>query len=66
MRKVDAIAAFGGITKLARAIGMTRQAIWLWPDELLQTQADRIRGAAVRLGIEVPESEEANEYAPGG
>jgi UTP--glucose-1-phosphate uridylyltransferase len=51
MRKSDAIALFGRTHQdLADAVGVTRSAISQWPDELTREQADRVIGAAVRLG----------------
>ncbi len=55
MKKTDAIKAFGSPKKLAKALGLSRQGLWVWPEDLRQDQADRIRGAAIRLGLEVPE-----------
>lgn len=55
MRKSDAIELFGGLQKnVADGIGVTPSAISQWPDELDQATADRILGAAVRLGLKVP------------
>ena len=51
MMKEDAIKAFGSGAALARALGMTRGAISLWPDVLDQRRADMVRGAALRLGV---------------
>lgn len=50
MRKEDAIEIFGSPVDLAKALGVTRQAIYQWPDKLGMDQADRVIGAAVRLG----------------
>ena len=32
MRKSDAVEHFGGVKKLAALLGVTRQAIYKWPD----------------------------------
>jgi len=48
MTKTDAIRVFGTRTKLAAALGITKQAISLWPEELDTARADRVRGAALR------------------
>ncbi|RIQ74555.1 hypothetical protein D0838_04980 [Bordetella avium] len=56
MTKQDAIKAFGSGAALGRALGVTRGAVSLWPEQLDQTRADRVRGAAVRLGIALPEA----------
>lgn len=49
MKKHEAIALFGTTRELAAALGITRHAIYQWPDDLPQDQADRVIGAAVRL-----------------
>lgn len=50
MTKQEAINLFGTGAALARALGFTRSAISQWPDELDQTRADLVNGAALRLG----------------
>lgn len=50
MKKDEAIAIFGSTRAMADALGVTRQAIYQWPDVLPQDQEDRVTGAAVRLG----------------
>lgn len=54
MEKVRAVALFGSIKQTASAIGCTRQAVSLWPNHLPRRIADRVIGAAIRLGKEVP------------
>lgn len=51
MTKQEAIAMFGSGAALARALGLTRGAISLWPDVLDQRRADMVSGAAMRLGV---------------
>lgn len=51
MSKDQAIKLFGQVKDLANALGVTRQAIYQWPDELPQHQIDRINGAALRVGL---------------
>ena len=51
MKKKDAIQIFGSASDLSKAIGVTRSAVSQWPDELDQSQADRVIGAAYRLGL---------------
>jgi len=57
MTKNQAKYIFHGTKHLAEALGITRQAISQWPDELPQKTEDLIIGAAVRLGLptEIPE-----------
>ncbi|RSE84339.1 Cro/CI family transcriptional regulator [Achromobacter denitrificans] len=54
MTKQEAIRAFGSGAALARALGLTRGAISQWPMQLDQTRADRVSGAALRLGKRLP------------
>jgi hypothetical protein len=61
MRKSSAIEAFGSVTEIAKALGVTRQYVYQWPDELEQPLADRVRGAAQRLGKVIPETDPAND-----
>jgi len=52
MTKQQAISLFGGVGKLARALGITSQAVSLWQDgELPERRANEIIGAAVRLEL---------------
>lgn len=50
MTKQQAISYFGSAAKLARALGISTAAVSQWPDEISQAQADRVIGAALRLG----------------
>ena len=52
MNKKDAIKQFGSVINLAAALGISRQAVYLWPEQLGQRTQDEINGAALRLGIE--------------
>ena len=52
MTKREAINLFGGRgSDLARAIGVTPSAVYQWGEALSLEQADRVRGAALRLGL---------------
>jgi predicted transcriptional regulator len=51
MKKNQAIQIFGSVPNLASAIGVTRHAIYQWPDELSQRTSDEVVGAAMRLGL---------------
>jgi len=56
MTKQEAADIFGGKhVSLALALDMTRGGISQWPDELTDAQADRVLGAAMRLGRPIPE-----------
>lgn len=55
MKKEIVISLFGSGAALGRALKMTRGAIHNWPDELPQRCADRVIGAALRLGKITPE-----------
>lgn len=50
MTKQEAIRLFDSGAALARALGITRSAISQWPQQLDQTRADLVNGAALRLG----------------
>lgn len=54
MKKIEAIAMFGSPKDLAAALGVTRQAIYQWPEDLSQEASDRVIGAAARLGKAMP------------
>ena len=53
MTKSEAIELFGGKVKdLAAGLNVSSSAISQWPDgDLPQDQCDRVRGAALRLGL---------------
>lgn len=56
MTKQEAADIFGGVhAELARALSMTRGGISQWPVLLTEVQADRVMGAAMRLGKPIPE-----------
>lgn len=52
MLKAEAIRMFGGVTALANAVGVSRAAVYQWPEELPRPQADRVIAACVRHGID--------------
>ena len=49
--KAEAVRLFGSQAKLARAVGVTRGAVWQWPEELPRRLSDQVLGAAVRHGL---------------
>ncbi len=51
MNKSEAIEIFGSVSKLASALGVTRHAIYMWPNELPKATQDRVIGGAVRAGF---------------
>ena len=51
MTKRDAIELFKDVKTLASAIGVTRHAIYMWPEVLPQYKEDQVIGGAVRLGL---------------
>ncbi len=51
MTKQEAFDLFGGrLTDLARALGITVQAVHQWPDPLTERQEHEVVGAAVKQG----------------
>lgn len=50
--KEQAINYFGSVKKMAEALGVTRQAIYMWGEELSQDKQDRILGAITRLNMQ--------------
>ena len=51
MKKSVAIQLFGSSTKLATALGISKQAVSGWPDVLTSRQTNEVLGAAIRLGV---------------
>lgn len=60
MTKNQATYIFRGVGKLADALGITRQAIYKWPNVLTDKQENQVIGAAMRLDLDlkIPESVE--------
>jgi len=55
MKKSEAIKIFGRTQEsMASSLGITKSAVSQWPEELPQHVADRVIGAAVRLGRPLP------------
>lgn len=50
MKKSTVIRVFGSASRLADAIGVSKQAISLWPDELTTRQTNEVVGAMLRAG----------------
>ena len=55
LTKQQAIETFGSQAEIGRALGVSRGAISLWPDQLSQRQTDELVGAANRLGKKLPD-----------
>jgi hypothetical protein len=52
MTKKEAIKLLGGKQRhVAQALEITESAVSQWPEELSQATADRVLGAAIRLGL---------------
>ncbi len=52
MKKKRARGLFGSTYRsVASAVGVTKQAVSNWPDDLPQSIGDRVVGAAVRTGV---------------
>lgn len=51
MTKTQAIELFGSKAAIARALGVSRQAVQAWPESLDRKRSDQILGAATRLDI---------------
>lgn len=53
--KQEAIQIFGGSMRaVGDALGISRQAVYQWPEELPQDTSDRLVGAAIRLKLLPP------------
>lgn len=48
--RTEAIQLFGTVAEMARALDVTHQAIYAWPEQLKQYHIDRVVGAAIRTG----------------
>ena len=57
MKKSDVVYAFRSVTKLHRALGVSRATIYSWPEQLEQKQTDLIVVAATRLGVDLDQKE---------
>lgn len=55
LTKQQAVAMFKNGAALGRALGITKGAISQWPDQLDQKQTAMVIGAAVQLGLPIPE-----------
>lgn len=53
MTKAEAVQLFGSVTKLAKAMGISRGAYYKWTDPLPQPRADQVRGAYLRHAEEL-------------
>ena len=53
MKKLAAIHSFSGVIPLARALGITRSAVYQWPDVVPEPRASHIREVARARGITI-------------
>ena len=51
MKKKHAFDVFGGPVELARMLGLRRQSVYAWPEDLPQKTEDRLIGLALRKGL---------------
>ena len=57
LKKSEVIDFFnGGQRGVAEALGINQSSVSDWPETLSEGVSDRVRGAATRLGMEVPAS----------
>ena len=57
--KQEAIQIFGGTMRaVGDALGITRQAVYQWPEVLPQDTSDRLVGAAIRLNLLSPNQDQ--------
>ena len=54
MKKKDVLQLFGGVTRLAEAIGISHAAVSMWPETLTPILRDRVIAAALRTGRRIP------------
>lgn len=56
MKKIEALALFPGLLKheISTVLGMPGTGLKFWPEKLDMVRADRVRGAAMRLGFVIP------------
>ena len=54
MQKQTAIDLFGSPKKMAEALGVTVNAVYMMPPKLNQRASDQVNGAAIRLGVIKP------------
>ena len=59
MTKKQAIAYFGNVSATARAIGISRAAVFNWPDVLTDRISDRVVAALARRGLAVANFDDA-------
>lgn len=53
VNKSAVIHSFGGVIALAKALGITRGAVYQWPDEIPEPRASHIREVARHRGIQI-------------
>lgn len=66
MTKAEALDFFGGPTKLGALLGLTRQAIWSWPDEvpdLYQYKLHHMSAEKLPLTVAPPSNDSSQHLA---
>lgn len=56
MHKREVIEHFGNVQKVADLLGVTHAAVSKWPEKLSDKVFDRVIGAAVRKGVDIPDA----------
>lgn len=67
MQKTDAIKHFGGVTKLAVLLDLSRQAIYMWPErvpDLYQYKLHHLSHGELALDVEAPTGQPQQPAAP--
>lgn len=49
--KAEAAKVFGGINAMARAVGISKQAVHAWPEELTPRQRRELIGTAIETNV---------------
>jgi hypothetical protein len=61
MKKSEAVSIFGGVRKLADALGITREAIYQWPEQVPRLRQYEIRDIMARREQEAAQQKTAQQ-----